>query len=127
MIVLARLLLAIFLSPLRSMARHEAENAVLRLQVIVLRRQARGRITLTSGDHLFFVWHYRLCRSVLNAIAIIQPDTIIRWHRAGFRLYWRWRSRARGGRPKIDQELRALIRIVAVCALDDLHHRYCRT
>ena len=114
MIALVRLLLAIFFSPLRSMARREAENAVLRHQVVVLRRQARGRIRLTSGDRLFFVWLYRLCPSALNAIAIIQPGTILRWHRAGFRLYWRWRSRARGGRPKIDQELRALIREISV-------------
>jgi len=63
---------------------------------------------------LFFVWLYRLCPSALNVIAIIQPGTILRWHRAGFRLYWRWRSRARGGRPKIDQELRALIREISV-------------
>ena len=63
---------------------------------------------------MFFVWLYRLCPSALNVIAIIQPGTILRWHRAGFRLYWRWRSRARGGRPKIDQELRALIREISV-------------
>jgi hypothetical protein len=60
MIALVRLLLAIFLSPLRSMVRREAENAALRHQVVVLRRQARGRITLTSGDRLFYVWLYRL-------------------------------------------------------------------
>jgi len=63
---------------------------------------------------LFFVWLYRVCPSALNAIAIIQPGTIIRWHRTGFRLYWRWRSRAHGGRPKMDRELRALIREISV-------------
>ncbi|HXP77957.1 MAG TPA: hypothetical protein VN823_27725 [Stellaceae bacterium] len=83
MIALVRLLLAILLSPLRSMARREAENAVLRHQVVVLRRQARGRIRHTSGDRLFFVWLYRLFPSALNAIAIIQPGTIIRWPAAG--------------------------------------------
>lgn len=52
----------------------------------------------------------RLFPSVLNAIAIVQPETIIRWHRKGFRLYWRWKSRAPGGRPKVPVEIRQLIR-----------------
>ncbi len=57
-----------------------------------------------------FVWLYRLFPSALNAVTIIQPETIIRWHRTGFRLYWRWKSRSRGGRPKIPGEIRRLIR-----------------
>jgi hypothetical protein len=63
---------------------------------------------------LFFVWLYRHCPSILNAIAITQPGTIVRRHRAGFQLYWRWRSRAHGGRPTIDQKLRVLIREISV-------------
>ena len=59
---------------------------------------------------LVFVWLYRLFPAVLNAVTIIQPETVIRWHRAGFRLYWRWKSRSRGGRPKIPVEIRRLIR-----------------
>jgi hypothetical protein len=56
------------------------------------------------------VWLYRLYPSLLDAIIIVQPETVIRWHRRGFRAYWRWKSRHAGGRPRIDSELRALIR-----------------
>ena len=97
-------------SPFRSDGRLEAENAALRHQVIVLRRMIKGRVRLTNGDRLFFVWLYRLFPSALSAIAIIRPETIVRWHRAGFRRYWRWKSRSDGGRPKIEAELRLLIR-----------------
>ncbi|SEP45436.1 Integrase core domain-containing protein [Rhodospirillales bacterium URHD0017] len=62
------------------------------------------------ADRLLFVWLYRLFPSVLNAVTIVQPETVIRWHRTGFRLYWRWKSRARGGRPRITVEIRQLIR-----------------
>jgi transposase InsO family protein len=65
---------------------------------------------LAVTDRLLFVWLYRLFPSVLNAIAVVQPETIIRWHRKGFRLYWRWKSRARGGRPEVPVEIRRLIR-----------------
>jgi hypothetical protein len=71
----------------------EAENAALRHQVIVLQRRVRGRVQLTNGDRLFLVQLYRWFPSVLNAITIIRPETFIRWHRAGFRRYWRWKSR----------------------------------
>jgi len=57
-----------------------------------------------------FVWLYRLVPSLLTAAAIIQPDTIVRWHRAGFRSYWRWKSRSCGGRPKVAAEVCSLIR-----------------
>ena len=70
----------------------------------------RGRIQLTNGDRLFLVMLYRWFPSVLKAITIIRPETLVRWHRAGFRRYWRWKSRSLGGRPKIDADLRALIR-----------------
>ena len=69
----------------------------------------RGRVQLTNGDRLFLVLLYRWFPSVLKAITIIRPETLVRWHRAGFRRYWRWKSRSLGGRPKI-AELRALIR-----------------
>jgi transposase InsO family protein len=67
------------------------------------------RPRLTSIDRLIFIWLYRLFPSVADAITIIQPDTVVRWHRAGFRLYWRWKSRSSGGRPRITAELRRLI------------------
>ena len=101
--------LALLVSPFRSTARLEAENAVLRQQLIVLGRTCRGRARLTNSDRLFFVQLYRWFPSIIGVLQIIRPETLIRWHRAGFRSYRRWRSRNRGGRPQIDAELRALI------------------
>jgi len=83
---------------------------VLRLQLAVLRRKVRGRVQLTNGGRLFLIYLYRWFPSVLKAITIIRPETLVRWHRAGFRRYWCWKSRSRGGRPQIDADLRVLIR-----------------
>ena len=84
--------LAVLASPLRSMLRLEAENAVLRHQLIVLRRRPRGRVRLTSW---FFIQLYRCFPIILKILTIIRPETLMRWHRAGFRRYWRWKSRPR--------------------------------
>ena len=78
-------------SPFKSKNRLEAENAVLRHQLIVLRRKVRGRVQLTNSDRLFFIQLYRWFPSVLKAVTIIRPETLVRWHRAGFRRYWRWK------------------------------------
>jgi len=110
MIALFCLFLALFASPFKSKSRLEAENAALRHQLIILRRKVRGRVRLTNGDRLFFIQLYRWFPSVLKAITIVRPETLVRWHRAGFRLYWHWKSRSLGGRPKIAADLRALIR-----------------
>jgi hypothetical protein len=110
MIALICFVLSLFASPFKSKSRLEAENAALRHQVIVLRRRVSGRVQLTNGDRLFLVMLYRWFPSVLKAITIIRPETLVRWHRAGFRRYWRWKSRSLGGRPTIEAELRALIR-----------------
>src|SRR5690349_10536585 len=110
MIALLFLALNLLASLFKSKSRLEAENAVLRQQLIVLQRKAHGRIRFTGGDRLFFVQLYRWFPSILKAIAIIRPETLVRWHRVGFRHYWRWKSRSRGGRPPIGTELRALIR-----------------
>jgi transposase InsO family protein len=110
MIALLCFFLTLFASPFKSKSRLEAENAALRHQLIVLRRRVSGRVQLTNGDRLFLVMLYRWFPSVLKAMMIIRPETLVRWHRAGFRWYWRWKSRSLGGRPKIDAELRALIR-----------------
>ena len=59
---------------------------------------------------MIFVWLYRFFPSILNAITVVKPETVIRWHRRGFRAYWRWKSRRRGGRPRINREIRDLIR-----------------
>jgi hypothetical protein len=75
----------------------------------VLRRRTPKRPHLNNTDRFLFVWLYRWFPSILEAVAIVRPETIIRWHRAGFRAYWRWRSRNRVGRPKVSAELRTLI------------------
>jgi transposase InsO family protein len=110
MIALLSFFLTLLVSSFKSKGRLEAENAALRHQLIVLRRKVCGRVQLTNGDRLFLVLLYRLFPSVLRTITIIRPETLLRWHRAGFRRYWRWRSRSFGGRPQIDVDLRALIR-----------------
>jgi transposase InsO family protein len=114
MVALFCFLLTLFASPFKSKARLEAENAVLRHQLAVLQRKVRGRIQFTNGGRLFLIQLYRWFPSVLKAITIIRPETIVRWHRAGFRRYWRWKSRSFGGRPPIDADVRALIRRMSV-------------
>ena len=110
MIGLFCFVLAVLASPLKSKLRLEAENAVLRHQLIVLKRRLRGRVRLTNHDRWFFIQLYRWFPSILKVLTIIWPETLVCWHRAGFRCYWRWKSRRRGGRPQIETELRALIR-----------------
>ena len=102
--------LAVLASPFKSKSRLEAENAVLRHQLIVLRRKVQGRVRLTNNDRWFLIRLYRWFPSILQVLTIVQPETLVRWHRAGFRCYWRWKSRSRGGRPQIETDLRALIR-----------------
>jgi hypothetical protein len=101
--------LAVLGSPFRSKLRLEAENAVLRHQLIVFRRKLQGRVRLTNHDRWFFIQLYRWFRSIPKVLTIIRPETLVRWHRAGFRCFCRWKSRRQGGRPQIDTELRALI------------------
>jgi putative transposase len=79
--------------------------------LIVLGRKAPKRLNLTKADRLLFAWLYRIQPEIISSIQIVKPETVIRWHRQGFRLFWRWKSRGqRVGRPKIDKELRELIR-----------------
>src|SRR5664280_245138 len=106
---LFKLILGVLASLFKSRAMLEAEILVLRQQINVLRRRAPKRPQLNNTDRFLFVWLYRWFPSVLGAIAIVRPETIIRWHRAGFRAYWRWRSRNHVGRPKVSAELRTLI------------------
>jgi len=114
MLALTCFVLAVLASPFKSRSRLEAENAALRHQLIVLRRKVPGRARLTNNDRWFFVQLYRLFPSTLQALTIIRPETLVRWHRAGFRYYWRWKSGTRGGRPKIETDLRALIRRMGI-------------
>jgi hypothetical protein len=114
MIALILFVLGILASPFKAKSRLEAENAALRQQLIVLRRKVKGRARLTNTDRWFFVRLYRWFPSILEVLSIIHPETLVRWHRAGFRRYWHWKSRRRGGRPQVRTELRALIRQMSV-------------
>jgi transposase InsO family protein len=114
MIALLCFVLTVLVSPFKSKSRLEAENVALRHQVVVLRRMVHRRVRLTNSDRLFFIQLYRWFPSVLKVITVIRPDTLVRWHRTGFRRYWRWKSRSFGGRPQIDAELRALIRQMSI-------------
>src|SRR6476659_735956 len=110
MFALLCFVLAVLASPFKSKLRLEAENVVLRHQLNVFRRRLHGRVRLTNNDRWFFIQLYRWFPSILQVVTIIQPETLLQWHRAGFRRYWRWKSNSRGGRPQIEMELRALIR-----------------
>src|SRR6202521_2925528 len=98
----------------RSRAALEAEIWMLRQQMNVLRRTAPKKQTFGAIDRLVFVGLYRLFPRVLDALAIVKPETVIKWHRAGFRSYWRRKSRRRGGRPTVAPEIRKLIREMSI-------------
>ena len=93
---------------LSSRATLVAENVALRHQLGVLQRSCK-RPRLRNADRLFWVWLSKLWTGWRSTLVIVQPATVIRWHRRGFRLYWRWKSR-KTGRPKVDPEIRSLIR-----------------
>jgi hypothetical protein len=103
---LAMFVIDLFKSPRRL----EAEDRFLRHQLSIALRRAPPRLRLRGSDRALMVWLTRLWPSLLDAAHVVQPETILRWHRAGFTAFWRWKSRRRGGRPKIDRELRDLIR-----------------
>jgi hypothetical protein len=114
MVALLCFVLAVLAPPFKSKSRLEAENAALRHQLIVLRRKVHGRVWLTDSDRWFLIQLYRWFPSILRVLTIDQPETLVRWHRAGFRRYWRWKSRPRGGRPQIAADLRALIQRMSI-------------
>ena len=92
----------------------EADNLALRHQLAVLQRQIRHRSHLTRWDRLLFATLYRFQPSVLRSISIVQPETVVRWHRAGFRLFWKHKSRGKAGRPRVPGDVRALIREISI-------------
>src|SRR5579864_6841746 len=99
------------LAPMRrSRVSRDAEILFLRQQLLVLRRSAPARLRLRNTDRLIFVWLYRLSPSLLDAAVIFTPETLVRWHRGGFRLFWRWKSRRRPGRPPVPTGIRNLVR-----------------
>jgi transposase InsO family protein len=95
---------------LKSRCRLEAENLFLRHQLNIALRRAPPRLRLRGSDRALLVWMTRLWPNLLGAAQVVQPETILRWHRSGFKAFWRWKSRKRAGRPKIDRGLRDLIR-----------------
>lgn len=111
---LCKLIWCTFAGLFRSRASLEAETLVLRHQLNVLRRSSPKRIAFSGIDKMVFAGLYALAPSILDALQIVKPDTVIRWHRAGFRTYWRWRSRSRGGRPSTPAEIRQLIREMSI-------------
>ena len=87
---------------------------MLRHQLNVLRRKSPGRLAFSSIDRLVFAGMYALAPNILDALKIVKPETVLRWYRAGFRAYWRWKSRPRGGRPSTPVEIRDLIREINI-------------
>jgi len=114
--MLAAMIIVILTGLLRGVRTHHAlmlENLAWRHQLAVLRRTA-ARPRLRPCDRLFWVWLSRLWHGWAEAVAIVQPETVIRWHRAGFRLFWTWKSRRNGpGRPAVAPQVRALIQRMA--------------
>src|SRR6202048_4168385 len=92
----------------------EAEILVLRHQLNVLQQRAPRRLHLRWADRALFIWLYRRYPRILDAITIVRPETVVSWHRMGFAAYWRWKSRPRGGRPRIGKEVRDLIRRMSI-------------
>jgi len=98
----------------RSRKRLEAENLALRHQLNVVRRRAPQRLPLRNPDRFLFVWLYRFWPGVLDSMVIIKPETVVRWHRRGFKAFWRRKSGGASGRPRIAKETRELIREVSI-------------
>ena len=98
----------------RSRTSLAAEILVLRHQINILRRRSPKRQPFSAMDRLIFAGLYRLAPAILSALAIVKPETVIKRHRAGFRSYWRWKSRRPGGRPAVPPEIRKLIREMSI-------------
>ena len=96
-------------SLLRSQVQLAVENLALRQQLSVVSQKAE-RPRLRNRDRIFWAWLSRLWSNWRSVLVIVQPETVVRWHQLGFKLYWRWKSRAKRGRPSIEKEIRALIR-----------------
>src|SRR5437660_1894981 len=110
MIAIGVLFIRMLCDCFKSRQRLEAEILVLRHQLNVLRQRVPRRVHLCWADLALFIWLYRRCPRILDAITIVRPETVVRWHRMGFAAYWRWKSRSAGGRPQIAKEVRDLIR-----------------
>ncbi len=99
---------------LRSRASLQLEMLALRQQLAMVADRDRKQLSFHKSERIFWVWLYRLWPACLQTLKIFKPDTLVRWHREGFRLYWTWKSRPRqGGRPAIDPDVRKLIRTMS--------------
>jgi putative transposase len=105
-------LLQTLLASMRTRAALQLEILALRHQLHVLKRSRPRRVRLTGSDRLLWLWLSRVWQGWRAAVVIIAPDTVITWHRRGFRLFWRWKSRHRG-RPTVSAEVRTLIRTMS--------------
>ncbi len=104
--------LALFVGDLfKSRRRLKAENLILQHQLNIALR--RSHPPLRNGDRVLLMLMTRLWPSLLGVVRVVQPETVLRWHRTGFRMFWRWKSRRRAGRPRIDRGLRELIRRIS--------------
>jgi hypothetical protein len=110
MFAIAFLFVRVLCDCFKSRRRLEAEVLVLRHQLNVLQQRVPRRLYLSWINRALFVWLYRGFPRILDAITIVRPETIGRWHRKGFSAFWRWKSRPLGGRPQVDKEVRDLIR-----------------
>ena len=114
MIAIAFLFVCLLCDCFKSRRRLETEILVLRHQLNVLQQRAPRRLYLRWADRALFIWLYRRCPRILDAVTIVRPETVVPWHRMGFAAYWRWKSRPRGGRPRIGKEVRDLIRRMSI-------------
>jgi len=110
MIALLQLVLPNLQNSFRSLEEPKAENTLLRHQANVLRRRYSGKVRLGSAERFLLVYLCKLFPALLRAIIIVKPETVISWHRAGYRAWWRWKSRGSAERPTIELELRDIIR-----------------
>jgi transposase InsO family protein len=110
MIALGLLFLRLLCDRFKPRRQLETEILVLRHQLNILQQRAPSRPHLRWADRALFIWLYRRCPRILNAITVVRPETVLRWHRMGFAAYWGWKSGSPGGRPRIAKEVRDLIR-----------------
>src|SRR3984893_2438922 len=110
MLVILHLAVMFVADIFKSRRRLEAENLFLRHQLNIALRRAPARLRLRGSDRALLVWMTRVWPSLLDVSQVVKPETILRWHRSGFKVLFSWKSRTRAGRPKVGRELRDLIR-----------------
>jgi hypothetical protein len=110
MIAIASLLVGLLCDCFKPRQRLEAEILVLRHQLTILQHRAPRRLNLRWVDRALLIWLYRRFPRIVDAVTIVRPETVVRWHRMGYTAFGQWKSRRRGGRPRVGKEVRDLIR-----------------